>query len=168
MLHFVWPCCLTDDKDTSSCSCWEWFLSRTGSGLIRNQFVIVTRNKFQSQWKHTEVFNWGFAVVTFLIKFQCCHYPKGYTSRVWKDLITNWHVHATLVRIIFRCRFLIATKKPNYCRKGFEVSKVKFKLVFHSCEVYHNGKHKLLNQEVMMLFGSLHETLVPLFSRDNG
>ena len=58
--------------------------------------------------------------------------------------------------------------KPNYCRKGFEVSKVKFKLVFRSCEVYHKGKHKLLNQEVMMLFGSLHETLVPLFSRDNG
>ena len=59
-------------------------------------------------------------------------------------------------------------KKPNYCKKGFEVSKVKFKLVFHSCEVYHKGKHKLLNQEVLMLFGNLHETLVPLFSRDNG
>ena len=33
MLHFLWPCYLTDDKYTSSCSCWEWFLSRTGSEI---------------------------------------------------------------------------------------------------------------------------------------
>ena len=33
MLHFLWPCCLTDDKYTSSCSRWEWFLSRTGSEI---------------------------------------------------------------------------------------------------------------------------------------
>ena len=118
--------------------------------LYANLLVIVKRNKFENQRKLIEVFNLRSKVVTCFNTLQSCCYPQRFPIM--------------FSAIISRFCYLAATKKPNYWRKTFEVSKVKFELVFHSFDVHHITQNKRSKQQVLVLFVRLHETLVPLFS----